>query len=696
MASAEKQPQVGKEDLPVDRVSHDTDWNLFEADAVAPGADPQMMQFPSPAYFVVWVSEELVVVGAGGGRRFGMRNLLVLLSVDSRECAEREAGMDERESGKRSGSSAPAGTDKDRRGGRRRPWKFLCSLDLGGDIPWCASNYAPCQQNDPTISGSSLGYFAVSHVTAFTVLEVVQTSGSIALKRRARIELPSDPDDPDKKPIRMVDGAVVVAHDQPGIYVYALRSLLRGAPEGTATNKPRDVVTSAQPVARWKLPARVNDLDANRILMVRRVKKRNICARNVRAADPVYGYTMYLVVVALVQDKTLRVGHMPLSRCTEMKGHEASDAGAGVTKRSEQNGEHAVVLEARAPPCSLGSDKGTSGGESAGGTPGRATCTDNARMEPWSLDEAAICGAAECRLPFSPTKGSLRAVKLFGLDHVPSAHFESACRHVAGVLCFADDLAGTQTTRSDSAPLLESAGFVVLVYDVRGHTSYLQEGRIFARWSVNRALGRSGSHLDAYDDDSFSGGFQHGRRGLQLSVEFSNRACSVVNDVITAIAPYYASPVAVRRGLRLSPCGAYVPDSWIAGTVEGALLNVQRQTSEQPTQRNARTGRAGADIRVVNKQTALHKEPVSGVAISSRNDVVSTDISQNAAVSVLPYYGPCKALGLGEGVLMEKDAFLFLFSDQSRKYRLYGAVGFFLVAVAVLMLAVMALRLVAR
>lgn len=159
--------------------------------------------------------------------------------------------------------------------------------------------------------GELIGFVAVSGVRSFSLISIHQhvvhdashptTTRTTTRRRRtyslhprAEIALPVEESNPDKKPIALLQQVVVVSHDEGGVWVYALSSLLtasrsvvRDLPPHSATEqekaeeeKEKDAsfrsfpITSSAPLlAQWKVGCRVNDLHANTIDMAVVVKK---------------------------------------------------------------------------------------------------------------------------------------------------------------------------------------------------------------------------------------------------------------------------------------------------------------------------------------------------------------------------------------------------------------------------------------
>jgi len=136
----------------------------------------------------------------------------------------------------------------------------------------------------------------------------------------------------------------------------------------------------------------------------------------------------------------------------------------------------------------------------------------------------------------------------------------------------------------------------------------------------------------------------------------------VIKDCVTCLAPTHDNNGVVERtlALRRNCFGAALPTHWVAGTVEGSLVGIHaspvsgageergggtRQdtssshlTSSAPLMFVADHARplATGSAREKKKYGPLHKEPVTAIAVSAQNDVVSTDLAQNVVISTFP------------------------------------------------------------
>ncbi|EKF33021.1 hypothetical protein MOQ_003115 [Trypanosoma cruzi marinkellei] len=563
---------------------HKESSSSFSADeVVAPGKSPQYMQLPSPVYFVRWVDECHAIIGAGGGgRRFGMANLLAIISVDSTQgpCGTTPSGKQQQRRPQKEPLPPPI------------PWNFVAAIDMEGNIPWCASTFLICTDRTQLARGV-VGYIAVSHITCFTLVEVYQCckANTLAMRRLACIEVPADAKNPDKKPIALVQGAVVVAHDEGGVYIYGLHSLVQRAhstveekavrkkvekeakaqnasPSSSVTGEAQDTVVEtprilqeAEPLAVWSLPARLNDLHANRFFVPKR--KPGIEGSRKRHLSE------HMLIVALVQDKTLRLATMKLPRRAK-------------TIYKQENRDK-----------NEGKD---------------TTC----------LVDACMFTGKDCRVPFSLMKSSMRLVQVFGVEDVAPSKAE--------LIWLKARRLHRETGVRGAMPI---ASFIVVVYDVLGNQSYM----LTARVSSTAKTCNEFSFSKASEPESNAG--KKPSKRLALQVCFAPQPSPLVKEGITSIsACHYRRPCHECGAVSGEGVGTIVPSYWLAGTVEGTLAFIAHagngtfQTMLIRPSKNKREAR---------KFPALHREPISCVAVSPINDVLTTDIAQNVVVSTLPF-----------------------------------------------------------
>ncbi|KAG8345943.1 hypothetical protein TRVL_03236 [Trypanosoma vivax] len=567
--------------------------SLSAAEVVAAVSDaPHCMQFPSPVYFARWIDEKHAIVGAGGGgRRFGMANLLAIVSIDTTaQSSSRSNGMEET--------------------AQRWPWNFTSAVDMGKNIPWCASPFLKCT-DELQLAEGVVGYLAVSHVTCFTLVEVrrdMKTS-SFYLRRHACVQVPSDDRNPDKKPIGLIQAAVVVAHDNKGVLIYDLPSLLLRTPLGSTTSNAEGAVEDSgaqgrvcapgedptnehptsvcvKPIASWSLPARVNDLHANRFFVPKKVRGRDPSKRRQR-------YSEYLLIAVLVQDKTLRLARMKLRR----------------------------------------------GGRMSAGTPGGVASADgdmdlvdggnvDSDSSVLTLTDACVLTGRDCRIPFTLMKTSMRLVQLFGVEDVASSVLGALWKEVRRKHC-------EEGTRGE----MPIAGLVLVVFDVSSNQSYMLAARVLS--TSIPPNGVSSSNCAQHPSMAVTGEMKSANcaRGktskrLNLRVRFAPEPSPIVKDGITCVSPcdysrnYRLGSVSADEGI-----GTALPDNWLAGTVDGALVSILYDSQGKFTAQDVRPSR---EKRISRLFPALHREPISCVAVSALNDVLSTDIAQKVVVSTLP------------------------------------------------------------
>ncbi|KEG12545.1 hypothetical protein DQ04_01631110 [Trypanosoma grayi] len=574
-------------------------------EVVACGKTPWCMQFPSPVYFARWIDDRYAVIGAGGGgRRFGMANLLAIITVDSTP---------------RQRACSPGGTRKQQdekkqqntlEGLSMHPWSFVSAVDMEGNIPWCASSFLPCTDGAQLAQGV-MGYLAVSHITCFTLVEVrrCQETGKLVMRRRACVAVPADAKNPDKKPIALVQGAVAVAHDEGGVHVYGLASLLRGAesdkvgPEeeevgeeeqqrrrqqrSTVVPPPAAVVEEAVPIAVWHLPARVNDLHANRFFVPKKSGGGDASKR--------YQHSDYLLIAVLVQDKTLRLSTMKLRRC-----HKKDESGIMDEKR----------------------------------------CTAR-------LADACVFTGKDCRIPFSLMRSSMRLVQVFGVEDVAPSAADAVWKKARRLHC-------EEGTRG-SMPV---ANLVVVVYDVMGNQSYMLTARVLSKAvahderslsdgtrlageiSGTLATGSVSTAIAAAEVEAArSVGENAGKepsKHLALQVRFAPHPAPLVKEGVTSISPCYYRRSGPEGALTAGEgVGTAIPSYWLAGTVEGTLVSLVYNGDGDVQIMSIRPSK---NKREAKHFPAIHREPISCVAVSVLNDVLTTDIAQNVVVSVLPFW----------------------------------------------------------
>lgn len=233
------------------------------SDVVAVGQLPQHIQFPSPIYFSQWISESFVLLGAGGGgKRFGMANLVALLSV-----AE---------------STASCGTAKAEANEQQLTWKFEDAIDIGDSIPWCSTPFTSCMIPSNQRKGAHnnnggaalFGYVAVSGMDTVSIVKVVAKSGgALALQSGPALPLKFDENNPDKKPLAVAPCAILQSsslesddetHRTEDSYDSAEAVLVASQDDGTMVamlvNCDGESSTAATAASTIDMKCRVNDL----------------------------------------------------------------------------------------------------------------------------------------------------------------------------------------------------------------------------------------------------------------------------------------------------------------------------------------------------------------------------------------------------------------------------------------------------
>ncbi|CCW67357.1 unnamed protein product [Phytomonas sp. Hart1] len=672
--------------------------SLQAINTVAAGSSPRFIQLPSPVYVASWISTTHVLIAAGGGgSRFGMANVLVLLSIHlsnqdavSPEMGDRAAcsGLSMKlnaEQHKMIATAAPPSfcTSTTSTGaGVHIPhlWTFVAALDLGGDVPWCASKYLHLERSEVecgaaddstnlstrewALNGNKClqcthGIIALSSIRTFSLIAVEHVSGTsqtgesiktseslccaaYRLRLLARIALPSETGNEDKKPIAMVRYAVVVAHDECGIYAYDLRSLL---PQGERGNDAGEPVVQAIPMAQWTLPDRVNDLHADRFnwVLVRPFSK-------ALALD-------YVLIVALVRDKTLRLGSFRQNRClpifySSCRGQAQSDEIVWESEEEEPSKSKLSVI----------------------GT----------------IKEEAVLTGVDCGLQFNLFPSSMRLVRLFGLETLSFSAQECALKTLA------------LRVTEDSAKLLRPlplVSLIMVVYDQHRNQSFFLHAYVMisgcpsAPFLAKETLPKS--------DEMLQGSDPNGKGGRDPLIHYQIRMGAggpspIVKDAITCFSQcsnmdeyLEFAPNQTQMDLK-SVVGASFPTHWLAGTVEGWIVLVVRNPKIRPEDligdsfgadpsctHGVVEGGGGKDIsseygdtsppffvlrharpspllsqggkrRNVfcwgNPNVPLHSEPVTAVAVSKLNDILSTDLAQNVVLSTLPM--PIRAVSI--------------------------------------------------
>eukprot|EP00796_Vickermania_ingenoplastis_P000483 gene483-263_t len=687
---------------------------------IAEGEAPNVIQAPFPVFCAQWVDDTHVLLGAGGGSRYGMANMMALVEVDSRAMHTRL--------GKHGKPTAP--------GSPPLPplWRLVDHLLLE-DIPWCCTPLLPFNAVEDTADwpaerqaaacetspgasalgpdGAVMGFVAVSGSASFSLIAIHHNTAiaggerKYRLHRRAVIRLPEDKTNADKKSIALLRNLVVVSHDMGDVLLFSLASLLTprdpaAAAAAAAAAQARStsggkcnedgnesradvfrVTTDAVPLARWRLGHRVNDLHANRMEMV-------VVSTNQGTGEKTVHLLDYVVVAALVQDKTVRVASFRL-RGREKKG-----------KKSKR----------RPPP---GGEEGWEAEEDV----------------PHMVEQACLSGS-HFRLNFKLMTSSLRLVRLFGLENVPKELAEASRvqrmeERLAAAMeqekrvepLEADDLAGAASgpRAVELVAQQDVVGMVLVAYDPHDRCSFMVEAQMDAvlvppsSAAGTSSPGAAGGKGDAVAESKYG--------SLQLSVRLVRQPARVVeDDTISFLCPFHsteerpkfpkakwtkqrdgarsglssaassttssgavrsrahaatpppagpASPAGPRRRMTVrqeevikrcvlayrqyAVLGSYIPREWIVCTVDGRVVMIQDQlvppsTSTSivppppelasPTMLTAVASRPPMKARVLaNIFPALHTNAATCVAVSPKNDVVTTDIAQRIVITLM-------------------------------------------------------------
>ncbi|CAG9577891.1 conserved hypothetical protein [Leishmania major strain Friedlin] len=612
-------------------------------EVVATGRAENVLQVPSPIYTAIFVDAHHALIGAGGGgRRFGMPNIALLLRVQSLSSASKADPTAKAPAT----SSAPAAAASP-------VWSFAAAVDLGSDdIPWCTSSFLPFEasaHDGKARSGAStepaaldwtdaqrrvldglVGFVALSTMASFSLLGVFRgpepstsqatepsassaasapanASGDVELRRYlrqlARIEVPNDAKNPDKKPIALVHNLVLVSHDDNGVLAFALTDLVpdsfededfdayRARYADQTTNGDSGAVlqrrvprvrTEAAPVASWQLPARVNDLSVSRVCIVQADASNGASSLSQRPCKA--RLQEHLVVAALLLNKTLVLSTVRLRRrYIRSRSHKAS------VVQGEETTAEKVQTEAKSDTA--------------------AAATVSTAL---TLTEDML------PLPFKLLTSSLRLVRLFGWGDIDAAQQADMRRRLTW-----------QSLQAGGAPTHGPlCGIMVVVYNSVTNESYVIHGSV-------EVTPLTSSVPSSCTWDSIG--------SLGLKVQWAREdPAPVLSDAITSLAVYTDGPPGdYASRVSANPLGAAVPARWIAGTVEGWVASLRlSHDSAQPPHWQADQIRPSPNKSVARRYPALHKEPVSCVAVSSENDVVSADIAQNVALTTLPYAVP--------------------------------------------------------
>lgn len=593
------------------------------SDVVAPGDGPGRLQLPSPIYCSEWIDADHIVVGAGGGgKRFGMANIIILLAI-ARDCTGIDVVRltpDQRPPAKSSNGARSVDDNT--------LWQFVAGLDLDGDVPWCLSPYIEYHYSAedegsaswPLVSTADVagavssgdassvkGFIAFSSITCFYLIAICGGSASpapataraaLTLEKVIRVALPSDPINPDKKPVALVRNMVAVSHDDKGVHLYSLPQLLRaGRTQRLAAGEDDAAVA---PLAEWPLPERVNDLAANRLQLVYAKEKGSSrgVSRGTTPARPDAGgekkkYAAlvldYVVLCAITHDKLVRLASFRLHR-------QFADEGSN-------------------------------------------------RL-PYPVVEEAVLDAQKCGIQFRLLSSSLRMARLFGLENLSLAAQKAALKKLT-----LDSLSPDHGAKASGAVLMR---MLLVVYDMGSNTShfvpfhisaaFVPRGSTAPQGGASRASPERGDAAAAAAADP-----NYCRYGmLQLSVRPAAPSSPLLPDAITCLAPVFVDDS--HKDSRLNPFGARIPQKWFACTVEGVVASIEQQQQQQQGSavalRYAVTHRRPSDnSSLAKKFPSIHKEPISSVAVrynygpnskSGGNVLITTDIGQRVHISTIP------------------------------------------------------------
>lgn len=604
-------------------------------DVVAAGRVENVLQVPSPIYTAEFTDSHHVLIGAGGGgRKFGMANIALLLRVQSLR-SESPLSLHNKQPTHSSSPSPPAKTA----GGASTAaaataaaspeapvWRFAAALDLGVDIPWCTSTFLPFPLPPAAPSASSgsatdpaalswtagqrsvleelVGFLALSSITSFCLIGVYggaePTSHNAApssaavtasgeedqryLRLLARISVPNDEKDPDKKPIALTQNVLTVAHDDKGVLAYALTDLVgdsfededaeayaakyaaQAKPGAALQRRVPHVQTAATPIAEWQLPARVNDLAVNRVCLVQAEGGGDAAAAPssspLGASAPCKAHLHeHLILAAVLHNKTVVLSSLRLRRKYTTKARHSS------------NGNMVSM------------------------------CT------------ALTLAGPDLPLPFKLLTSSLRLVRLFGWGNIDAAQQAEMRRRLTW-------LSLQEKGRPTHGALCSLA---IVAFNTHTSESFIIHG----------AIDVTPTHSEAAAPVSASSSGTGGE--LSLKLHWSQPQPSpVLADAITSLSVCAdVVPDDYAERLQRSPVGAAVPHHFIVGTVEGWVASVRWEAEERRWR--SEHVRPSPFKSVAQRFPALHKEPVSCVAVSAENDVVTADIAQNVALTTLPY-----------------------------------------------------------
>ena len=139
--------------------------------------------------------------------------------------------------------------------------------------------------------------------------------------------------------------------------------------------------------------------------------------------------------------------------------------------------------------------------------------------------------------------------------------------------------------------------------------------------------------------------------------------------------PVAGTPVARKdEGGSTLPIPSGLAEHWMMGTVDGKVLLVRYSCNLHDTemprfvvlmQRPA--GNGSSSVRRGSEwDQQLHREPISSIAVSNRNDVITTDIAQKVVISALPLVqqlrgGAAKGSAVPNAIVRSKNTKLYVF-----------------------------------
>lgn len=258
------------------------------------------IQFPSPIYAAVWVDDKHVVVGGGGGARFGYANTLTLLRIDA-------------------ASEQP-----------EKLWTAVSSVDFNDGIVWEAAGAIPAPASLEAPRDSRV--VCVSHVDSFSVVLYDPTGPK--LTHVCRVDIENDKENPDKKPIAALGRTAFVVQDDKSIVMFDLEQLCAAAKRLQAKHKasteaPHFPLLKASEVAS-------SETRSWRVGCISGVFGERVSGIDVKEVD-----ADNVVLAATCQDKTLRFFHLT-RRSTSSSNNKKGGAGGDDTGSDAEDGAGAA------------------------------------------------------------------------------------------------------------------------------------------------------------------------------------------------------------------------------------------------------------------------------------------------------------------------------------------------------------------